>query len=138
MRPVSRYIVIHESFLVIVDPDPDPKKMSWAFVRVVHPLQYVEARATRADPRILQVAMRNNQNKQEVMHLVFDDQRRCVSARQHFERGRTAVQKAMMEQINSLLWPDELMSGQQSNKKDGTMSPPSASPQSSQVLFEQL
>jgi len=74
MRPVSRYIVIHESFLVIVDPDPDPKKMSWAFVRVVHPLQYVEARATRADPRILQVAMRNNQNKQEVMHLVFDDQ----------------------------------------------------------------
>merc|ERR1712070_276323 len=27
MRPVSRYIVIHEAFLVIVDPDPDPKKM---------------------------------------------------------------------------------------------------------------
>ena len=107
MRPVSRYIVINQAFLVIVDPDPDPKKMSWAFVRVVHPLQYVEAKATRADPRILQVAMRKNQ-KQEVMHLVFDDQRRCVSARQHFERGREFVQKSMMEQINSLLWPEDI------------------------------
>jgi len=107
MRPVSRYIVISQAFLVIVEPDPDPKKMSWAFVRVVHPLQYVEAKATRADPRILQVAMRKNQ-KQEVMHLVFDDQRRCVSARQHFERGREFVQKSMMEQINSLLWPEDM------------------------------
>lgn len=40
---------------------------------------------------------------------VGGDRCRCVSARQHFERGREAVQKSMMEQINLLLWPEGLL-----------------------------
>jgi len=104
-RPVSRYLVVDDAFMVLVEPDQT--RIGWAVVRSVHPLMCVEAKMTKtADNRVLQVNIRASKTQQEVMHLVFDDHIRCLAARQHLERGRTQVRGKMMEQLNTLLWPD--------------------------------
>ena len=104
-RPVSRYLVVDAAFMVLVEPDQT--KIGWAIVRVVHPLMCVEAKMTKtADNRVLQVAIRTSKTQQEVMHLVFDDHIRCLAARQHLERGRMQVRARMMDQLNSMLWPE--------------------------------
>jgi protein CLEC16A len=104
-RPVSRYLVVDDAFMVLVEPDQT--RIGWAVVRAVHSLMCVEAKMTKtADNRVLQVAIRTSKTQQDVMHLVFDDHIRCLAARQHLERGRTQVRAKMMEQVNELLWPE--------------------------------
>jgi len=104
-RPVSRYLVVDDAFMVLVEPDQT--KIGWAIVSALHPLVCVEAKMTKtADNRVLQVAIRASKTQQEVMHLVFDDHIRCLAARQHLERGRMQVRAKMMEQVNSILTPE--------------------------------
>jgi len=104
-RPVSRYLVVDDAFMVLVEPDQT--KIGWAIVRALHPLMAVEAKMTKtADNRVLQVAIRTSKTQQEVMHLVFDDHIRCLAARQHLERGRMQVRAKMMGQVNHMLWPE--------------------------------
>lgn len=112
-RPVSRYMVVDDAFMVLVEPDQT--RIGWAVVRAVHPLMCVEAKMTKtADNRVLQITIRITKTQQEVMHLVFDDHIRCLAARQHLERGRTHVRAKMMEQLNLMLWPEGRKEG-----KDG-------------------
>ncbi|XP_018335183.1 protein CLEC16A homolog isoform X2 [Agrilus planipennis] len=107
-QKIRRFLVIDIMQLILVEPDP--KKLGWGVAKLVGFLQDIEVTGDKDDSRCLHITIYrplSNSSANRVPLLsakfVFDDNIRCMAAKQRLTKGRIKARQKKMQHIARLL-----------------------------------
>ncbi|XP_022916818.1 protein CLEC16A homolog isoform X2 [Onthophagus taurus] len=103
-----RFLVIDIMQLILVEPDP--KKLGWGVAKLVGFLQDIEVTGDQDDSRCLHITIHKplsstTGNRVPLLSakFIFDDNIRCMAAKQRLSKGRIKARQKKMQHIARLL-----------------------------------